>query len=76
MTTFRFAQPQTVNSSQARCSMRWVLTTVFGSRPAGSFFCEDSLALSAARRVRFIASMGWPIAGSSAACLRWHRTVS
>ena len=39
LTTFRFAQPQAVNSSQARCSMRWVLTTVLGSRP-----CRDLLA--------------------------------
>ncbi|HYZ56248.1 MAG TPA: hypothetical protein VE733_22490 [Streptosporangiaceae bacterium] len=53
-----------------------MLTTVFGFRLGDSFLRDTSAAFSVVRRVGFFASIGYPIIGSSSACLRWQRTVS
>jgi len=52
-------------SSQARCSIRCVLTTVLGSRPGGSALRSFVVAC----RTRVLGSIGLSRIGSSSACL-------
>jgi hypothetical protein len=47
--------------------MRWLLTTVFGSRPDGTLFWAASAAFSADRLEGFLSSIVYPIAGSPSA---------